>query len=125
MSELCKKCAACCQNYPFIELSQTEIRSLEQITGDSFQVFTNQHFEEVVKYFLQFQENGYCCFLHEENGRFFCGVYEARPRICKEYPSNAPQQDACDAHCKKLQISAAFDEQFQHITPKNTLPHGV
>ena len=109
MSELCKQCAACCKNYPFIELSQNDIGSLEKMTGMDFEVFTNPKMKEVEEYFLQFQANGYCFFLKENKGIFSCGVYASRPGICRQYPSNPLQQDACDAHCDRLQVALSTD----------------
>jgi len=41
----------------------------------------------VEEYFLQFQKNGDCFFLNENNGSYSCSVYEIRPEICKNYPS--------------------------------------
>jgi Fe-S-cluster containining protein len=61
-------------------------------------VFTNQKREIVEEYFLQFQKNGYCFFLSDKNGSFSCSVYEARPEICRNYPSKPIQQSACDSN---------------------------
>jgi Fe-S-cluster containining protein len=51
---------------------------------------------------MQFQNNGYCFFLNEKNGIFSCDVYESRPHICKNFPSESTQQDVCDANSKRL-----------------------
>ena len=106
LSEICKKCGECCKNYPFVDLSENEINLLEKVTGLHPDVFTNGKMKEVEEYFLQFQSNGHCHFLNEKNGSFSCGVYEARPSICKNYPSRPVQQDLCDAlRCKYLGTS--------------------
>ena len=97
LSEICKKCAECCKNYPFVELSQDEIYELRKLTGLPFEVFTNQKGEGVAEYFLQFKENGDCFFLNENNGEYSCGVYEARSEICRAYPSKPRQHEVCDA----------------------------
>jgi Fe-S-cluster containining protein len=96
-TEICKKCAKCCKNYPFIELSKNEINSLEHISGLDFNVFTNSIDKAVGKYFLQFQKNGDCFFLNEDNGIYSCEVYEARPGICKNYPSETKQKKVCNS----------------------------
>lgn len=101
MTEICKKCAECCKNHPFVDLSRKEINSLHKVTGVHPDVFTNPKGKVVEEYFLQFQENGYCFFLNEDNGSFSCGVYEARPEICKNYPSKPIQKDVCDAKREK------------------------
>ena len=101
LTEICKKCAECCKNNPFIDLSAKEIDTLEQATGLTFDAFTNAKKTEPEEYFMQFQENGNCVFLKETDGGYFCSVYEARPTICKNYPSRAAQEDYCEENCKK------------------------
>lgn len=102
LTEICKKCAECCKNYPFVCLSENEINSIKKLTGLPAEVFTIPKGKEIEEYFLQFQENGYCFFLKESNGVFSCAVYEARPGICKNYPSNPIQKEVCAAHSEKF-----------------------
>jgi Fe-S-cluster containining protein len=102
VSEICNKCARCCKNYPFVELSHNEIYALEKLTGLPFDAFTNQKGETNEEYFLQFKENGDCFFLNENNGEYFCSVYEARSGICRNYPSTPSQNEACDANRKMI-----------------------
>ncbi len=100
MTEICKKCAECCKHYPYVELSANEIIVLEQATGLRADVFTNAKGKVIEEYFLQFQENGNCFFLNENKGCFSCSVYEARPGICRNYPSKPIQKKACDENSK-------------------------
>lgn len=100
LSEICTKCAECCKNYSFVELSQNEIYELGKLTGLPFDVFTDQKGEAVEEYFLQFKENGEWFFLNENNGDYSCGVYEARSGICRNYPSKPSQNEVCDANRK-------------------------
>lgn len=102
MTEICKKCAECCKNHPFVDLTSNEIMSLEKATGLHPDVFTNQKGQDVEEYFLQFQDNGYCFFLTESSGSFSCSVYDARPEICKNYPAEPTQKHVCEAHMKKF-----------------------
>ncbi len=101
-TEICKKCADCCKNYPLVELSKNEINSLELLTGLHFGTFINSKSKADEKYFLQFKENGYCFFLNENNGSYSCSIYEARPEICKNYPSNPRQQEVCNSNRGKF-----------------------
>ena len=101
-TEICNKCGTCCKNYPFVELSKNEINLLEQMTALHFAVFTNPKGKAVEEYFLQFKANGDCFFLNENNGSYSCGVYEARPGICKNYPSKPRQKEACYANRENL-----------------------
>jgi Fe-S-cluster containining protein len=99
-SEICRKCAECCKNYPFVELSQHEIHELEALTGLPSDVFSNRKGEAVEEYFLGFRENGDCFFLNENNGIYSCGVYESRSAICRNYPSKPSQNEFCDSNRK-------------------------
>lgn len=102
LTEICKKCAECCKQYPFIELSKSDVYSLKNATGMHSDVFTNRKGKQMKEYFMQFQNNGYCFFLNENNGRFSCDVYEARPYICRNFPAKAPQQEVCDSNIKRF-----------------------
>ena len=101
-TEICKKCAECCKNFPFVELVNSEIDLLEQLTGLPFEVFTNPKGKAVEEYFLQFRENGDCFFLKKNNGAYCCGVYESRPEICKNFPSKTIQKEGCYEILKKF-----------------------
>ena len=102
MSEICKRCAECCKNFPFVDLSKKEMNSLEEVTGEHSDVYANQKGKGIEEYFLQFQDNGYCHFLNENDGNFSCGVYETRPGICKNYPSKLTEKVICDANSEKF-----------------------
>lgn len=106
-SEICKKCAECCKNYPYVELSINEIKSLEHLTGLYLNDFTNQKGKAVEEYFFKFQKNGDCIFLNESNGIHSCAVYETRPSICRNYPSKPKQKETCEANKAKLLTSFA------------------
>ena len=99
-SEICKKCAECCKNFPFVELSQDEIYEIEKLTKLSPGLFSNQKGEAGEGYFLRFKKNGDCFFLNENNGDYSCGVYEARSIICRNYPSRLSQSKFCDSKRK-------------------------
>ena len=99
-SETCKNCAECCKHYSFVELSQIEINALEKFTGLPFEVFTNPKGKAVGEYFLKFKENGDCYFLNTNNSNYSCDVYEARGGICRNYPSEPSQNEACNAKRK-------------------------
>ena len=124
-SAICIKCAECCKNYPFVELSQHEIFELEKMTGLPASAFTNQKRGAVAEYFLDFKENGDCIFLNESNGSHSCAVYETRPSICKNYPSKPRQKEICNANKAKLLTSCAhkvsvFDRGTEFSTDKRT-----
>ena len=100
--KMCKKCAECCKKYPFVELSKSEVDAIEKVTGLHSDVFAISKGRAVEEYFLQFQENGDCFFLNENNGCYSCSIYEARPGICKKYPSSLKQKEFCDSFREKF-----------------------
>lgn len=85
-SEICQQCAECCRKHPFVRLSKNEVAALEHVTQLPGSVFSSLIGNAAGEYFLHFQENEACFFLQENNGRYSCGVYEARPGVCKRYP---------------------------------------
>jgi Fe-S-cluster containining protein len=101
-TDRCRKCAQCCRNYPFVELSESEIVLLEEATGLRSDVFTNRKRKTIEEYFLKFRENGYCYFLNEKNDTYTCRVYESRPDICRNFPSTIIQKKACHDYLEKL-----------------------
>jgi len=103
LGEICKKCAECCRHYPFVELSQNDIHALRKFTGLRLDAFTNPKGKRVEEYFLKSKENGDCLFLNENNDNYSCGVYEARPRVCRDYPSTPSQNEVCDANRRQCQ----------------------
>lgn len=95
---ICKKCAECCKNYPFVELSKNEIYEIEKVTELPSDLFASQKGESGEGYFMQFKENGNCFFLNENNGDYSCGIYESRSRICRNYPSKLIENEVCDSN---------------------------
>jgi uncharacterized protein len=102
LSEVCNKCAQCCKNYPFVELSRNEIHEMEKLTGLPVDAFTDKKGEADGDFFLQFKENGDCVFLNDNNGEYSCAVYKARSGVCRNYPSNPGQKETCDANRKMV-----------------------
>lgn len=105
-NEICKKCAECCKNYPFVELSKNEILEIEKLIGLPSVLFTNEKDEAGEEYFLQFKENGDCFFLNGNNGTYSCGIYEARSEICRNYPSKPIQNEACNSNREMSKLDA-------------------
>ena len=111
------KCAECCKNHPYVELSRNEINSLEHLTGLYVNDFTNRKRKAYEEYFFKFQKNGDCFFLNESDGSYSCAVYETRPSICRNYPSKPRQKEICDANKAKLLTSCAQQDTVFDICP--------
>jgi Fe-S-cluster containining protein len=100
-TDLCRLCAACCKNKPFIELSAAEIGALEAATGLHPDAFTEKKRTQPEEHFMHFGDDGHCIFLAAASGTHACSVYAARPAICRDYPWTQIQTAACDAHSEK------------------------
>ncbi len=121
LTELCRTCAECCKHFPFVELTEDEIGALSRETGLLADAFTNSKNTETEEYFLQFQKNGHCIFLTENEQEFSCGVYASRPGICTRYPSGTIQQDRCDALCEKFLSTDAHETEPPATQPAKEL----
>lgn len=91
----CRECAECCRHFAFVKLSQLEIETIEDFTGFHFSMFTDPIGTEEKGRFLKFRENGDCIFLNRDEGTYSCLVYEVRSKVCRGYPSNQEQNEAC------------------------------
>lgn len=100
-TEICQKCGDCCKHFPLVDVSENEIASLKLLTGLCFESFLDSKGKASDGYFLQFKENGHCFFLNKKNGRYFCEIYQNRPKICKNYPSTLRQNNACHLNMEK------------------------
>jgi Fe-S-cluster containining protein len=94
-SKTCRECAKCCRYFVFAEVSQLEIEAIEDLTGQHYNMFTNPKGAEGEGRFLKFRENGDCIFLNRDDGTYSCVVYEVRPKVCRNYPSNQEQNETC------------------------------
>ena len=98
---MCTKCAKCCKGFPFVALSETEIKRLENFTGQRVDEFSNSDRKPVEGYFLKHQEDSSCIFLKEKDGRHACSVYEARPDACQSYPFTKIEHVVCESNWEK------------------------
>jgi Fe-S-cluster containining protein len=95
---VCRLCAACCKRGPFVQLDADEIALLEPASGLRGDLFTDDAGDESGRRFLRMKRQGECIFLEAAGGAHACGVYDARPAICREYPRTQPQKAACGVH---------------------------
>jgi len=92
----CLKCPGYCCSYPNIHLKPDDIKRLAKHFDLSVEDFTKRHTEKGTKekgqdkrpLVLRHQEDehfGSICWFFDTDKRQ-CTVYEARPKICREYP---------------------------------------
>ena len=92
---VCNSCGACCRNFPFVKVLQSDIDRLENSTGLEPKEFSNIDEIDSNKLFMKFNEKGDCVFLKKIEGQYACGVYETRPSICRAYPANNAENTGC------------------------------
>jgi len=100
----CRECAECCRHFAFAKLSQFEIEIIEDFTGLHFSMFTYLIGTKGEGRFLKFKENGDCIFLNRDEGTYSCSIYDARSKVCREYPSNQIQNEACSINRARGQV---------------------
>lgn len=103
----CRECAECCRHFAFAKLSQLEIEKIEDFTGLHFSKFTYLIGTNGEGRFLKFKENGDCIFLKRDEDTYSCLIYDARSKICREYPSNPKQNETC--YINRVRGQVAFD----------------
>ena len=106
----CTSCGACCRNFPFVKVLQSDIDRLETSTGLEPEDFSNIDEIDSQKLFMKFNEKGDCVFLKKIAGTYACGVYEARPTICRAYPANDTENKGCLVSSKRTIIVDMSDE---------------
>jgi Fe-S-cluster containining protein len=89
----CSKCPAYCCSYPEIEVTPRDIERLAKHLGLPYSVaeerFTKYDAKEKLRALRHRQDRIFamvCTFLDQKTRR--CGVYDARPAVCREYPDN-------------------------------------
>jgi len=101
-SEICTPCGECCRNFPYIPIDKDDINRLKEETNLYRHEFTNVKDAKADEYFLKFNDAGDCIFLKQENNLFSCSVYNARPKICANYPVTDKQFDFCEKKINNL-----------------------
>jgi len=101
---VCTSCGACCRNFPFVKILQSDVDRLEAFTGDAPVAFSNIDEIDSDKLFMKFNDSGDCVYLKKVAGRYACGVYEARPDICRAYPANNVENNACRVNSQQAVI---------------------
>jgi Fe-S-cluster containining protein len=89
----CSKCPAYCCSYPEIEVSKRDIARLAahfELDYETAQErFTKYDAKEKVRLLRHRKDHVFetvCAFLDPKTRR--CGVYEARPGVCRDYPDS-------------------------------------
>ena len=102
----CSKCPAFCCGYPIIEATKRDIRRLARHfsvnEAEARERFTEKENNRVRKLRQRADRRmgtKVCMFLNQRTRN--CGIYEARPQICREYPG-----DRCEWNDRRLLESA-------------------
>jgi uncharacterized protein len=86
----CLKCPGYCCSYPAIEVKNKDAKRIADHFGITLEQAEKKHFRQVEGYgrLLKRKRDEHfgkiCKFFDTEKRR--CGIYEARPAICREFP---------------------------------------
>jgi Fe-S-cluster containining protein len=89
----CEKCPAYCCSYPEIEVSSRDIERLAKhfelpyrVAEERFTKFDAKEKARLLRHREDRIFESVCMFLDQKTRR--CGVYHARPGVCREYPDS-------------------------------------
>jgi len=87
-----RKCADCCKDLT-VKLAKKDIEAIKREGFDSgfFLDYDTHIGSPVLKL-----ENGKCVFLVKKKDRYYCKIYEIRPKVCRVYPFvNSNEIESC------------------------------
>lgn len=96
-----RSCADCCK-YLTVKLYKKDIEVIkrEGFDEDFFIEFDTHIKNPVLKI-----RNERCVFLGKRKGRYYCKIYESRPKVCKLYPFvNSNRIERCKPNFLKYKI---------------------
>ena len=79
---LCKRCADCCR-YLTVKLSKKDI---EAIKDKSYKEDFFIKFDRYIKSPVLKNKDEGCVFLGKKEGKYYCKIYNIRPKVCRKYP---------------------------------------
>jgi Fe-S-cluster containining protein len=91
----CERCGQCCRTPRLYKSDIQRIKKANLAEKDFLYTdnFGNTYIQE---------KKGWCIFLKRKKNKTFCVIYPARPRICRQYPSEIRNNS-----CKPIEL--AFD----------------
>lgn len=96
----CRQCGTCCKSYRKITLQPDEVDFIEKMGGYvgvdvSLNDLRTKSMEELVaeakdsgKVFMIHPDDKGCVFLQKHNDKYFCKIYNHRPRACRGFRCN-------------------------------------
>ena len=83
----CENCGECCKYYT-VKLTEEEVKEIENLGFIRSEFCEPDDFDLDMGSFALLRPDGQCIFLTERNKKYYCKIYEKRPKICKDYPFN-------------------------------------
>lgn len=88
----CERCADCCK-YLTIKLYKKDIKEIKK-AGYAQDFFLE--YDNYIKSPILRRINKGCVFLGKKKGKYYCKIYEIRPKICRLYPFiNSNKVESC------------------------------
>jgi Fe-S-cluster containining protein len=92
----CKRCGSCCRSP---RLYKKDIERINKAGHKDF-IYSDNFGNNYIK-----DKNGWCLFL-KKGKTASCKIYQARPKICRQYPS-----ELVNGSCKPIEL--AFDRYLE------------
>jgi len=96
----CSQCGTCCKSYPKILLEPDEVEQmkrlganvgymvhLDDLRGRKIEDLAEEEKAKHKIYMVHPDENG-CMFLEKRNDKYYCKIYNFRPRSCRGFKCN-------------------------------------
>ena len=75
-----RSCVDCCK-YLTVKLTKKDISNIQKEGYDNFYDY-DSHIKSPV---LKWTDDG-CPFLGKKKGKYYCKIYNSRPKVCRKYP---------------------------------------
>ena len=90
----CDSCAECCKAFE-VKLFREDIERIKKAGHDGdFFLEPDMISRKPDEYVLR-KQDGQCVFLGKKKGKYFCRIYEIRPKICRKYPFFGKKIKSC------------------------------
>ncbi len=104
----CRQCGTCCKKYRRIRLQPDEVEFIKKMGGHvgvdiSLNELRSKSLAELIDgakqkgriYMIHPDDKG-CVFLQKKNGKYFCRIYNYRPRACRGFRCNLADSSMLD-----------------------------
>src|SRR3989338_6250988 len=90
----CDSCAQCCKAFD-VKLFKEDIRRIKKAGYDEDFFMEPDGISRKPNDYVLRKQNGQCVFLGKRSGKYYCKIYDIRPKICRKYPFFGKDVESC------------------------------